>query len=195
MKFHNVTQGTDEWFNLRKGKFTASNFKDLFAKETTATYEKAIYKVVYERLTNEKVESEFQSYYMKRGTELEAEALKRYSLITFNKVNNGGFVELNDFIGASPDGLIGETGLVQVKCPAFNTMINYLLKKQLPTEYHWQVYGEMFVTGREWCDFFAYHPALECVVIRVFKDLEIEKELSHRLEKSINLVKDILTKL
>lgn len=177
--YHDVIQGSDEWHSLRSGKFTSSIFKDLFMKETTAGYEKAIYKVVFERLSGQKIEEGFQSGYMKRGLELETEALEAYSLITFNKVTNGGFFELNEWIGASPDGLIGEEGQVQCKCPAFNTMINYLLKKELPYEYHYQVHGELLVTGRKWCDFLAYHPSLEAVIIRIDRD----KKYARRLRK------------
>jgi len=192
---HDIQQNTNEWFELRKGKFTASTFKDLFAKETTATYEKAIYRVVFERLSGDLVTSEFQSAYMKRGRELEPEALKRYSLITFNKVDYAGFFEYNEWIGASPDGLIGTDGLVEAKCPAYNTMINYLLKKTLPNEYYWQVHGQMFVTGRKWVDFLAYHPSLETVVLKVNRDEKIIKELQTKLNESIEKVKSIIEKL
>ena len=77
MLVHEVEQGTQEWLDVRMGKFTASTFKDLFAKETTAAYEKAIYSVVFEKLTNKSPES-FKSDYMQRGNELEADARQKY---------------------------------------------------------------------------------------------------------------------
>lgn len=195
MIFHNVIQGSEDWFNLRKGKFTASTFKDLFMAETTAGYQKALYRVVFERLSGERVESEFQSDYMKRGNDLEAEAIKHYSLLTFNEVTNGGFCEFNEWIGASPDGLIGEDGQIQAKCPAYNTMINYLLKRELPKEYYYQVHGELLVTGRQWCDFIAYHPNLESVIVRVDRDEKICKEIEKKLKESILKVKSIIKQL
>ncbi|WP_276979206.1 lambda exonuclease family protein [Flavobacterium filum] len=195
MIFHDIQQGTDEWLNLRKGKFTASTFKDLFAKETTAQYEKAIYRVVFERLSGERVDSEFKSAYMQRGNDLEPDALKRYSLKTFNSVTNGGFFEYDEWIGASPDGLIDEDGQVQVKCPAYNTMINYLLKKKLPNDYFYQVHGELFVTGRQWCDFYAYHPNLEGLIIRIDRDEAVIAEIHKKINESILKVKSIIKEL
>lgn len=195
MKWHDIQQNTPEWLELRRGKFTASSFKDLFAKETTATYEKAIYKVVYERLTNDGIENEFKSDYMKRGQELEAEAIRTYELETFNKTSNAGFFERNEWVGASPDALVGTEGLIEAKCPAFNTMINYLLKKTLPSEYYYQVHGQLFVTGRKWCDFLAYHPSLKTIIIRIERDEGVCGIIETKLNESIDKAKLILKKL
>jgi putative phage-type endonuclease len=194
MIYHNVEQNTPEWFELRKGKFTASVFSDLFMKETTAGYQNAIYKVVYEILTGEEPEL-FSNDWMERGSQLEQEARQVYELETFNKVHDAGFIELNEFIGCSPDGLIGNNGLVEIKCPKYSTMINYLLDKELPKIYHWQVHGQIFVSGREFCDFFAYHPKLNPVIIKVNRDEEIIKQLEDKLNESIEKVKQIIKRL
>ena len=193
-KFHNILQNSDEWFQLRKGLFTASTFKDLFSAKTTKSYEKAIYKPVYERLTNESPES-FSSEYMERGHELEPLANDAYEMETFNSVENGGFFTLGEWIGASPDGLIGNDGLIEIKCPAYNTMINYLLTKKLPSIYKLQVHGQLYVTGREWCDFMAYHPKLKPLIIRIDRDEVIIKEIENKLLESIKLAKNILKQL
>lgn len=194
-KFIDVMQGSDEWFALRSGKFTASTIKDLFMGTTTAGYEKAIYKVVFERLSGERVESEFKSAYMQRGNDLEQEARERYELITFNKVDNGGFFEMNEWVGASPDGLIDTDGIVEIKCPAYNTFINYLLKKELPKEYYYQVHSQLLICDKKYCDFMAYHPALESIIIRVERDEAICKEIDKKIKESILKVKDILKQL
>ena len=195
MKFHNVEQGSEEWFDLRKGKFTASTFKDLFAAKTTKAYEKAIYQVVFERLTGESPEN-FVSEYMERGKELESEAIERYEMMTFNKVLSGGFAELNEWVGCSPDGWLdnGEQ-LLEVKCPAFNTMINYLLDKKLPKIYEKQVQGQLYVTGAEWCDFMCYHPKLQPLIIRIERDESMILEIKEKLEESIEKAKQILNDL
>jgi putative phage-type endonuclease len=194
MKRHLVEQNTEEWMELRKGKFTASSFSDLFMKPTTATYQKAIYRVVYERLTGEQPES-FTNEYMERGHELEPLAREAYELETFNTIEEPGFFEFNPWIGASPDGLIGEDGLIEIKSPAFNTMINYMLEQKLPTQYKWQVYGQMYVTGRKWTDFMAYHPKLKPVIVRVERDEEIITQLDQQLKASIKQAKEIIKKI
>jgi hypothetical protein len=192
--FHNVEQNTEEWENLRMGKFTASKFKDLFLSKTTKGYEKAIYLPVYERLTGESPES-FSSNYMERGHEMEPEAKETYEIESFNIVKPGGFWSLNGWVGASPDGLIGENGIWENKSPAYNTMINYLLNGKLPNIYKWQVYGQLYVTGREWCDFTAYHPKLKLLTIRIHRDEKIINELSTKLNESIDIAKNLIKKL
>ena len=194
MKFHNIEQNSLEWSELRRGKFTASVFNDLFMKETTKTYQDVIYKIVYERLTSDIPES-YSNEWMQRGHDLEPEARAIYELETFNKVHNGGFFELTDWIGASPDGLIGEDGLVEIKCPKYNTMIGYLLTKKVPLEYERQIQGQLYVTNRKWCAFVAYHPNLKPLIIRVEPNEEMITEIKEKLNEAIIKAKTIITKL
>lgn len=194
MIFHNIEQNTPEWLSFRKGKFTASTFKDLFMKETTQGYQDAIYKVAFERLTNESPES-FSNDWMQRGHDLESEAREWYELESYNKVHNGGFFEYNEWIGASPDGLIGDNGLIEIKCPKFSTQIDYLLKKELPKNYYYQVHGQLLVTDRQWCDFVAYHPKLKNIIIRIERDKKIDEQILDQLQKAIKEVENIMGKL
>ena len=106
---------------------------------------------------------------------------------TFNDVSDGGFF-CDDWIDASPDGLVGPDGLIEVKAPAYNTMINYLLNPSLPSEYKWQVYGQLYITGRAWCDFMAYHPKLKPLIIRIYPDEAIFNELKAALKDAIEMV-------
>ena len=193
-QYHNILQNTDEWFNLRLGRFTASTFKDLFMSKSTSGYEKSIYKPVFERLTNELPES-FSSEYMERGHELEPIAKDVYEMESFNIVKNGGFFTFGEWIGASPDGLIDSDGILEIKCPAYNTMINYLLKRELPNIYKWQVHGQLYVTGRNWCDFLAFHPKLKPLIIRIDRNESIIKELETKLFESIEFAKNIINKI
>lgn len=186
-KYFDIEQNTDEWINLRMGKFTASMFSDLMGSKNTLTYQKAINKVVFEILTNE-VPENFTSGYMERGHELEPLAKELYSMMTFNDVSNGGFFSYGNYIGASPDGLIDDDGLLEIKSPSFNTMINYLLRESLPIEYKYQVQGQLFVTNRKWCDFMAYHPKLKPLIIRVERDEDIITDIQTRLNEAIETV-------
>ena len=192
MKYHNVTQNTDEWMALRLGKFTASTFSDIMGKPSTIGYQKAINKVVFERATGEQPES-FSNDYMERGHELEPMAIDTYKMVSFNDVQNGGFFELNDWVGASPDGIVDSDGIVEVKSPSFNTMIDYIIKNELPKKYFWQVHGQLWVTNRNWCDFIAYHPKLKPVIIRVERDETAIKSLSESINKAIEIAKHRLT--
>lgn len=192
--YHNVDQNTYEWFNLRLGRFTASSFKDLFMKHSTIGYEKAIYKTVFERLTGEAPEN-FSSMYMDRGHELEPLAVDAYQEETFNDVVNGGFFSLGEWVGASPDGLVGENGILEIKSPAYNTMINYLLKNQLPSNYKWQVQGQLYVTGREWCDFMAFHPKLKPLILRINRAEKEIETLKSKLTEAIGIASNIYIKL
>lgn len=194
MIYHNIKQNSPEWLDVRKGKFTASTFKNLFMTKTTQGYNDEIMKVVYERLTGESPEN-FVGDYMNRGKELEPIAKEKYMMETFNDVEESGFFELNEWIGCSPDGLIGNDGLIEIKCPKYSTMINYLLSGKLPSEYKYQVQGQLWVTKRLWCDFYAYHPKLKSIIVRIVPDAKIFDELFEETNIAIEKAKEILNKL
>lgn len=193
MKFYDIEQNSDEWMDLRRGKFTCSIFGDLFMGKNTAGYRNAIYQVVFERLTGETPEN-FSGNWMKRGHEFEAEGLEKYELTTFNKITNGGFCELNEWVGGSPDGFVGKN-LAEIKCPKYSTQIDYLISKQLPKIYEKQVQGQLYVTGAKWCDFMCYHPKLKPLIIRIERDETIIKEIESKLAESIEKAQSIITKL
>lgn len=193
-KFHDITQNSSDWDKLRKRRFTASGFNDLFMGKTTAGYRDALYKPVFERLTGESPEH-FYGAYMERGHKLEPWAIEQYEMDNFVEIKNGGFFTLGDWIGASPDGLIGKDGLFEGKAPKYTTHIDYLIKKELPNIYYWQVHGQMYVTNRDWVDFYSFHPRLEPLCTRVHRDEKIEDELIKKLHESIGKAEDILIRL
>ena len=194
MIHHDIEQNTEEWLTLRLGKFTASTFSDLFMKKETAGYRKAIRKVAFERLTGESPES-FKNEWMDRGHELEPMAREAYELHTFNSVDNGGFFEYSEWVGASPDGLIGDEGILEIKCPAPHTFIDYILSERLPSEYTYQVQGQLYVTKRKWCDFIAYHQKLPLVLIRVEPDPIIQEQIHTALDIAIKEASEIIEKI
>lgn len=189
MIYHDIQQNTEIWFKLKAGKFSASIFKDVMAKTNTATYANIIYQIAYERITGE-ITNGYTNEWMERGKELEPEARLWYEL-NHNDVSNGGFF-CDDWVGASPDGLIGTEGLIEIKCPKPSTHIQYLMDNELPSIYQWQVQGQLYVTDRKWCDFVSYHPKLKPMVIRVERDDRLISELKEKLEESINKTKQIL---
>lgn len=189
MIIHAVKQDSPEWFALRCGKFTASNFDKLFMAKSTKGYQDLVNSVVFERLTSEVPES-YESDWMRRGKELEPEARLRYELDTFQKVQEVGFVELNEWVGGSPDGFLDEDGLLEIKCPKFNTFIFYALSHEAVKEYQYQVQGELLVTGRKWSELFVYHPKLEPLRFRIERNEEIVGAITKELATAIKTAQE-----
>ncbi len=189
MKHYKVEQNSDEWWQLRIGRFTASTFGELFMGPNTLGFKKAINKVVFEVLTGEWPEG-YKNQWMDRGHEIEPLAVEAYEMLRFDDVLPGGFWKYGKYAGGSPDGLIGDDGLLEVKAPLPNTMIEYMMTGKLPCIYKWQVHGQLLVTGRLWCDFMAYHPKLRPLIIRVERDEDKIKELKLQLKHCIGLVEE-----
>ena len=169
-----VEQRSDEWLKLRCGVATASCFDRII---TPATGKPSASAVAYRRellaewLTGQPVSIK-ESGWMQRGTEMEPEARAFYEFEADAEVTETGFVFLDErrLIGCSPDGLVGDDGLVEIKCPAPHTHVGYLIDAKLPTAYIPQVQGALWVTGRRWCDFISYHPEMEPLIVRVKRD-------------------------
>lgn len=184
-----IIQGSPEWFAIRLGKATASRISDIMAKTKSgpsASRVNYLAQLVAERLTGVAAEG-FTSEAMERGSELEAEARSAYAFRTGQKIALLGFaphpkIEMS---GASPDGLVGDSGLVQFKVPNTATHIDTLRGGSIPGKYQIQMLWEMACTGREWCDFVSYDPRLPesmTLAIRRFnfdaeRVMEIENEV------------------
>jgi hypothetical protein len=134
---------------------------------------------------------------MERGTELEAEAIEWYTLFSDNVVEETGFWRHpNIDAGCSPDGLIRDEGLVEIKSPLASTHIAYLRKNAVPSQYIPQVQGQLWVMqDREWCDFVSYHPELPPMCIRVNRDDEFIKALEEQVFLATEQVKAEAKKL
>ena len=180
-----IAQGSPEWFAQRLGKLTASKMADVLAKTKTgpsASRQNYLAQLVCERLTGKVAES-YSNDAMKRGTELEPVARAAYEANTGEIVTLAEFVTHpnNEMVGASPDGLIGAAGLLEIKCPGAPAHIE-VLKHGLPAKYKPQVQTQLWVTGRDWCDFVSYHPdfpeALQLSIHRVNADKEYHAMLS-----------------
>jgi putative phage-type endonuclease len=172
----NAPQGTPEWLQARAGVITASAFSTcLMGLKTKGRRDYMIDKAT-EIITGNPVGGGYQSPAMRRGNELEPDARGYYTILTGNPVAESGLIYLNELkrIGASVDGLVGEEGLVEFKCPQLNTHVNYMFDNVMPLAYYNQVQGQMWVTGpkRQWCDFVSYHPESHkmAFIIRVPRD-------------------------
>jgi hypothetical protein len=194
IRFYDIDQNSEEWDELRMGKFTCSTFNDLFMKSDSVGYNKAIWKVVGERITGVS-EERFSNKVMANGHEMEPLARENYEIETFSTVTNGGFFEYNDFVGGSPDGLVDSSGCVEFKQRLYHIYFDFLETGKLPQANFWQVHGQLFVTGREWCDYAPFnHPNLKRKIIRVYRDEVIMKQLESKLNESIEKVLNLIEK-
>lgn len=161
---YNFEQGTSEWFAVRLGKVTASRTSDVTAKTKSGySASKANYmaQLLVERLTGAPQES-YTNAAMLWGTEQEPRAREMYQFITDNNVQDVGFVAhpTIEMAGCSPDGLIGDDGLLEIKSPNTSTHIDTLLGESINSKYISQIQFQMACTGRKWCDFVSFDPRL-----------------------------------
>lgn len=173
-----MDQRSDEWFAARLGKVTASRVADLMAKTKSgpsASRGNYMADLIVERLTGIRPEG-FTNAAMIWGTETEPQARAAYEFLTDAEVVEDGFVLhpiIADF-GASPDGLIGDVGLLEIKCPNTAAHIETLLTGEVPGKYVTQMQAQMACTGRAWCDFVSFDPRMpgdmQLFVRRVARD-------------------------
>ncbi len=173
----NHEQGSDLWMLDRTGIPSASNFSKIFTTALKPSTQAGAYmnQLLAEWKTGEK-ESIYQNDAMTRGIEMEAEARQAYEFINEVSVMECGFCFKDEtkLVGASPDGLVeGGQGLLEIKVPKPSTHVGYLLSGKLPSTYFPQVYGQIWVTGRDWCDFISYSPGLPTFEIRVEREQKI----------------------
>lgn len=180
-----MDQRTNDWFAARCGKATGSRIADAIAKTRTgwgASRANYMAQLIAERLTS-KVADSYTSGAMQWGIETEPQAIEAYEALTFSVVEPVGFVDHPniDMAGASPDGLVGDDGLVEVKCPNTATHIDALLGCAIPGKYITQMQWQMACTERDWCDYVSFDPRmppnLQMRIHRIERDAEAVAEL------------------
>lgn len=175
MKSFNFEQYSEQWWEIRRGVPTASRFHKIITPKTgklSASADELICELVAERVQPGPVEPDRPiNRAMEHGIQTEDEARGWYEFDRDAKVQQVGFC-LSDCgrFGCSPDGLIGDDGGLELKCPELRTQVRYLLDGGLPDEYKAQVHGSLIVTGRQWWDFVSYAPGLPQHVVRVVPD-------------------------
>jgi len=173
-KYHYCEQYSDEYDRLHLGLPSPSNFSKIITPkgDPSKQWENYAYHLLAERLLQRKVNS-YTSPFMENGMEMEPQAAAEYELLTDNETKKVGIV-LDD-LGrwcCSPDRLVGDDGLLQIKCPQPNTQLKYLVTGKTDRDYWPQLQGELFVTGRQWVDIYAWSPELPPSLIRVERDVE-----------------------
>ncbi len=200
MRIIDVVQRSEAWDRLRNRPTTSEFFKFCTPARGDYAAGASTYaaKIVAKQLG---VYTEAPpTWAMERGTELEPSAKLAYAKQTGREVTEVGFIipDHTDAFGGSPDGLVGDDGLLEIKCPASETLISYLPDEDedmvLPVQYKPQVQGLLLISGRAWLDFFVFHPYLEPLLLRVDPDekyqakiavglLQLLKEIEYRKSK------------
>ncbi len=181
MKIHDCIQGTTAWLELRAGIPTASDFDRILTPsgKPSTQAEKYLYRLLAERLMGHPI-TEAVSMWMERGSLQEKNAVSFYELQRDCDTVPCGFVTTDDgSVGASPDRLVGNGGLLEIKCPSEPIHMGYLLKSGSAYEaYKVQCQGQLWVTDREWVDVLSYHPELPYALVTIQRDQEFIDKLA-----------------
>lgn len=184
-----VEQGTPEWFAARLGNVTASRVADVIAKTKSgysASRENYMAQLICERMTNTVAES-YTNAAMQWGTETEPLARAAYESLADVLVDEVGYIAhpTIERAGASPDGLVGVFGLLEIKCPNTATHIDTLISEQVPTKYITQMQWQMSCTGRTWADFVSFDPRLPSGLQMFVKRVEFDAEYVAMLKEEV----------
>lgn len=197
-----MLQGSEQWHQMRLNKVTASRMSDVLSKgrgsAPSKTAESYMMELIAEKLTGE-AKPFFENDAMKWGTETEPQARAMYELNSGNDVIEVAFIEHSEFIGVSPDGLIGSDGMLEIKCPTTITQIKRALTDDYSKDYYAQIQMQLWVAEREWCDFLSFDPRLDIdasyLLQRVCRDEKFIEEMKEKTNQFIKTMNEILIKL
>lgn len=213
MNGKNTYQNTPEWFNDRLFHFTSSELYKLLTKpkskhdheagKPSKTMEEYIFEKLAEDLTG-RYDDSLDTKALRWGETYEADARLAYETVTGKSVDLCGFIEWSKIFGGSPDGLVDNDGIIEIKCPYTTANhVKYLLLEnqdelfKLKPEYYTQIQGNLLVTGRGWCDFISYDP--RCIrsefslkILRVNRDEELIKKIKVALNNA-ERIKECIT--
>lgn len=193
IRIYDCEQNSPEWHACRLGIPTASNFSKILAKGEGKTRGRYLYDLAAERLTGEGEEG-YTNAHMERGHAMEDEARKLYAFKHDADPVRVGFVRLDDLAGASPDSLVGDNGLLEIKTKLGALQLDVLERNRLPPEHVAQVQGQLWVSGRDFCDFVSYWPKLPLFVIRVERDPAYIKTLEQAVADFVGELDAIVSK-
>lgn len=184
-KFYDVQQNTDEWLQLRSGKFTSSKAGTIMANDGKAfgdPAKKYAVNLAIEQITGHPIPQTFSNAHMERGHEQEPVARALYEYETFSGVDNGGFFG-SDFVGCSPDGLVGDDGVIEIKSVIAAIHYANLKRGDIDPAYKWQCVSNLLFTDRKWLDFVSY-----CEEFPVGKRLFVKRIYAKDLDTEFNSV-------
>ena len=199
-----IEQGSPEWFALRAGKVTASRVADILAKTKTgpsASRQNYLIELALQRTTGI-IQESYSNSAMEWGTQTEPQARVAYEVATNNFVDKVAFIDHPSikWFGCSPDGLVSDRGLLEIKCPNSATHWEYFKSKKPPQKYFIQMQAQIAVTNKDWCDFVSFDPRMpdrsQLLIVRIDRDeafiAEMEAEIKKFLDEvevEVNLMK------
>lgn len=199
-----MEQRTDEWFSARLGKVTASRIADVMAKlksgKPATTRDNYAAQLIVERLTGQQYDS-FTNSAMQWGTDTEPRARAAYEFVTDRQVVEVGFIDHPEIAmsGASPDGMVGDDGLIEIKCPNTSTHLSTLEGAKVPQKYVYQMQWQMACTGRQWCDFASYDPRvpleMQLFTERVARDDELIQNIEAEIKQFLDEIDERVANL
>lgn len=194
MKTHNFEQGSDEWIKIRLGKLTGSNAQAIAANGKGL--ETLVFEKVAEIMTG-KTKPSYTNDDIERGNDFEAMARNSYEMETGNAVKQVGFLELDEFTGCSPDGLVGEDGLIEIKCKNDANFAHFLFDKKIDPAHNWQVQFNLWVSEREWCDYIVFNENFTKTIeiVRIQRNETEIAKLKAGVLTGIAQIKSILEKI
>jgi putative phage-type endonuclease len=182
MRLHYCKQRSDEWHALRLGRITATSFQTMANGGPKSGRDDLCLSVAAERFFHCPAERPYTNGAMQNGIDKEDAARQAYEIETLCHVDQVGFAELDEYIGCSPDGLVGDDGGVEIKCPELKAHSRYYSEGAdgIDSKYRWQIQGALWITGRKWWDFVSYLPeardGARIVIVRILPDPDaIEK--------------------
>ena len=194
-----IIQGSDEWHRLRLGKITGSCFSKLLGGN--GAKEKYLYDRANEIVTGSRCDGDsFTNIHIQRGHEYESAAKLRYTAETFSHIEEVGLVQVGNYIACSPDGLIGNDGMIEIKVPDSNNYFRQILEissngaDAIPTEHYIQMQFYMYVCGRDWCDYVLFNPKhavndRELFIHRVERDHDMQMRIDNVANECILKIK------
>ena len=195
MRIIDCDQRSPEWHQARSGVPSASEFSCIVTSDGSPSKQrqKYMYELVGQKLGALPEES-YTNKAIENGILREADAREMYSR-DVKPVVQVGFCIHDEGYGCSPDGLVEEDGVIEIKCPILSTHIEYLIKQKLPTDYVQQVQGQLLVTGRKYNDFISFFPNLKPLVVRCYRDEVFISRLRAELLKFIQELNELTERL
>lgn len=195
MIIHEMEQRSEEWYAIRKGKMTASEATTIAANgKGLETY---VHKIVVSKITGKEQSTFKGNSHTERGNELEPEARIAYEIARDVTVKQVGFIEMDEYVGCSPDGLVDEDGGFEAKCPDDIKYFKLLIgEEKIDEEYVWQCHMSLLITGRKWWDLVYYNPNFEkqMLVYRIEPDLMRREKLILGIAKGKTLINELTQK-
>ncbi len=190
VKIHNMEQRSDEWFAIKKGKASASRAQAI--GNGGKGLENYIIEIMAEYYSSAEQEN-YTNEHMQRGIELEPIAKQVYELENDCEIKEIGFAEYNEFVGCSPDGLIGKEGMIEIKCPSDKVYLDILVNEKIDSGYVWQCQMNMLILERKWCDLIFYNPNFKKSMY--IKRLKVDKDKQDKLLKGFKKVEEEIIKI